>query len=102
KGSGPGRMFINLSYAFNNAFVEESHKVSGNKISGWVKAKTTCGAGIYTLFFSIKFDEEVQITNTENKHELIASLASVDVESLIMRIGVSSTSVEDAEKNISD
>ncbi len=94
------KVFIDLSHAFNKGFVEECHSFTNNTLSGWIKAKTTCGVGIYKIFFFLKFRQEVKIDTTENIHQLIAeSRNQSDIE---IKVGFSSTSIMDAENNISD
>lgn len=52
---GDKGFLIDLSHSFSKGFVKESHTIEGNQISGWIKSKTTCGQGTYTIYYAIEF-----------------------------------------------
>jgi len=49
---------MDLSHSLANRFVDEQHEISENSISGWVKARTTCNAGTYKIYYHIRFSCE--------------------------------------------
>lgn len=54
---GPGRgLYINLSHAFNKAFVAEKHTIKNNTISGWIDSKTTCNVGVFRTYYFMELD----------------------------------------------
>ena len=51
---GEKGIYFDLGYSFNNAFIEETHQIKDNILSGWIRSKTTCNRGIYKIFYAIK------------------------------------------------
>jgi putative alpha-1,2-mannosidase len=64
---------IDFSHVFNQAFVGEKHTKNGDVISGWVKAKTTCKVGIYTIYYAIQIDH-IQKWQENGTHGLVVNL----------------------------
>jgi len=95
---GAKGLYLDLGYAFNGAFVAESHDVNGNSVSGWITSKTTCGAGKYKLFYYMEIGDDVSWKVIDD-HKLIAMLKG-DVTSTGINIALSSVSVEAAKAAI--
>lgn len=68
---------IDFSHSFNRAFVAEEHHIDGKVIKGWVKSKTTCGIGIYTIFYAVSLEKVLDITEPA-KHQLTVNFAKED------------------------
>ncbi|MBE9582998.1 glycoside hydrolase family 92 protein [Mucilaginibacter sp. JRF] len=87
--------FINLSHTLANGFVAEEHKSSTNSLSGWVDARTTCGAGVYRVYYYINFSAPVKFEQDAD-HKLIARVESAD-NTVLLNIGISSVDVAHAQ-----
>lgn len=87
---------IDLGYAFNGAFIAEEHAVSGTLLSGSITSKTTCGAGVYKIFYVLEFNKPVK-WNTVTEHKLNA-VPAADVNEIEVRVSFSSTNIEYANK----
>lgn len=88
--AGKKGFLINLSHTLANSFVAEEHHASGNSVSGWIQARTTCNAGTYKLYYHLQFDQPVEISTTA-EHQLIATVAANKVQ-----ISVGLSSVDEA------
>ena len=95
---GAKGFYLDLGYAFNGAFVAESHEVNGNAISGWITSKTTCGVGKYKLFYYMEIDDNVS-WKVSGDHKMIAMLKEA-VTSVGIDIALSAVSVEAAKNAI--
>ncbi|RYG04217.1 MAG: alpha-mannosidase, partial [Chitinophagaceae bacterium] len=95
---GEKGFYLDLSYAFNGAFVSEEHEVKENAVSGWVISKTTCVAGKYKVFYYLELQGKSK-WNDEGNHKLIAKLNNGATEESI-NIAFSSVSAEAAKANI--
>jgi len=84
---------IDFSHVFNRAFVEEKHTKNENVISGWVKAKTTCNIGIYTIYYAIQIDH-LQKWIDNGKHGLTINL---DSEKKNVPIRIAFSAVDEAQ-----
>ncbi|WP_129716166.1 glycoside hydrolase domain-containing protein [Pedobacter sp. SYP-B3415] len=94
EGTAEKKLFIDFGYAFNGAFIEESHTVAGNRINGQIRARTTCGAGAYTVYFVMEFGGRTSFSPGSSAHELIASQPGAGV--LEVRTAFSSNSIAEA------
>lgn len=95
---GAKGFYLDLGYAFNGAFVAESHEVNGNAISGWITSKTTCGVGKYKLFYYMEIGDDVS-WKLSGDHKMIAMLKEA-VTSVGIDIALSAVSVEAAKNAI--
>ena len=95
---GDNGFYIDLGYAFVGRFVEEQHKISGNTITGFVRAGTTCSRGIYKLYYAMEFSENVKFEKS-GEHQVLAFL-DADQKKVDIRIAFSSVDVEHAKKSI--
>ncbi|PST84283.1 alpha-mannosidase [Pedobacter yulinensis] len=93
------KLLIDFSHAFNGAFIAEEHRVTGNKISGWIKARTTCGAGAYKVFFVMAFPDATTFRPGATAHELIATEKGNGT--LALRVAFSSNSQAEAGSRLS-
>lgn len=87
--------YIDLSHTLANGFVAEEHTCSSNGISGWVDAHTTCGAGVYRLYYAINFNSPVKIEEGKD-HKLIVHVEGAD-KIVMLNIGISSVDVAHAQ-----
>ena len=90
---------IDLGYAFNGSFVSEAHTLGTHSISGMIASKTTCGAGVYRIYYTAVFNRPVKIKPVAD-HQLIVKPAD-EVTEIEMNVSFSSTSVAYAEKDLS-
>jgi len=90
---------IDLGYAFNGGFVSEEHQTGANSISGMIASKTTCGAGVYRIYYTAVFSKPVKIQPAGDRKLIVTPAA--DVTEIEMNISFSSTSVAYAEKELS-
>lgn len=95
---GEKGFYLDLSYAFNGAFVAEEHEVNGKAVSGWIISKTTCGVGKYKIFYYLELQGNSNWKEEAN-HKLIAKLENETTEGAI-NIAFSSVSVQAAKANI--
>ncbi|MDY0907021.1 glycoside hydrolase domain-containing protein [Pedobacter sp. CFBP9032] len=86
--------YLDLSYAFNNAFVDEQHQVDGNTISGWITSKTTCSVGKYKIYYSLSVPIGSSWKDNGN-HQLILMLPE-DAAIAEINVALSSVSAEAA------
>lgn len=97
---GPKGLYLDLSYCFVGGFVAEEHLVSGAMVSGWIDAKTTCGAGKYRVYYALRLPVN-QAWKAASAHELELQL-DPEAVSAELDIALSSVSVEAARAAISD
>jgi len=82
---------MDLSHSLANRFVDEQHEISENSISGWVKARTTCNAGTYKIYYHIRFSCDMKFQKT-SAHTL---LISVPAKEKVVEISVALSSVSE-------
>ncbi len=95
---GEKGFYLDLSYAFNGAFVSEEHEVNGNTVSGWIVSKTTCSVGKYKLYYYLEL-EGGNGWKDEANHKLVALLNSSSTQAGV-NIAFSAVSVTAAKANI--
>ena len=95
---GEKGFYLDLSYAFNSAFVDEEHQINGHAVSGWVVSKTTCGVGKYKLFYHLELKKNLTWKD-EGNHKLVVKLNDADTGEEI-DVAFSSVSVEAAKASI--
>lgn len=79
---------IDLAHSINRAFIDESHNIVSDKLSGWIKARTICDVGAYQWFYEMSFTDKVKWV-VLNDHEVVA-FPDDDVSDIQLIIGVSS------------
>jgi len=89
---------IDLSHTLANKFVNETHLLSENSISGWVESKTTCNVGVYRVYYYLQFPNTVTIKKT-GAHTLLATLPAKE-RSAEIRIAFSSVNVQYAKSQL--
>ncbi|MCC9138675.1 glycoside hydrolase domain-containing protein [Pontibacter silvestris] len=98
--AGRKGIYIDLSHAFVGRFVAEEHAITGNAVSGWIEAQTTCSVGTYRLYYAMQFRQPVKWT-TVKEHELIASLDANQAEAYV-EVAFSSVDVAHASAALSN
>lgn len=88
---------LDLAHSFNAAFVEEEHQLSGNTVTGWVAAKTTCHVGTYRLYYQIQLPKGIN-WKKQGQHEVVALLPS-ELKELRLVVGTSSVDEQHATAN---
>ncbi|TKC09112.1 glycoside hydrolase domain-containing protein [Pedobacter frigoris] len=90
---------IDLGYAFNGAFVAEEHQVQNNAITGMIASKTTCGAGVYRIYYLIEFSKPVKFQSAgDHKFNAVPNAADTELE---IKVSFSSTSIDYAKRTLS-
>lgn len=92
---GDKGIYLDLSYCFVGGFVAEEHQIAGNSVSGWIDAKTTCGAGKYRVYYYLELKGQSQWKKL-SAHQLIATL-DPNASSEELKIALSSISIESAK-----
>lgn len=95
---GQKGIYMDLAHSFSGGFVSEEHTISKNTVSGWIFARTTCGAGRYKLFYYL----ELKDGNTwvdKGDHKLNVMLND-DATSAELNIALSSISVDYAKASL--
>lgn len=89
---------LDLGHSFNGGFVAEGHSSSASALSGWISSKTTCGAGVYKLYYYLEFSKPVTWQSV-GEHRLVAipDAASDEIE---VRVYLSSTNAVYARKGL--
>lgn len=95
---GQKGLYINLSHALSNGFVAEQHTVEGTAVSGWIEGGTTCGVGVYRLYYYLQCSQPVQWDSIGN-HQLVATLPPTSTTTEL-RIAFSSVSTAYAKAAI--
>lgn len=65
-------LFVDLSYAFSNRFITEEHIINDTIVNGFVDTQTTCGFGVYRIYYALKFRNSSSIKHFDN-HQLIVT-----------------------------
>ncbi|MGO4876756.1 glycoside hydrolase domain-containing protein [Pedobacter psychrotolerans] len=97
---GKKGLYLDLSYAFNGAFVDEQHQVKGDTISGWIASRTTCGVGKYKIYYCL-VAKGTKSWKDNGNHRLVLSLPEAAVTTEI-NVALSSVSAEAASATISN
>lgn len=85
---GEKGLYIDLAHTLSNGFVAEEHSISGDTLSGWVEAGTTCSVGKYRMYYQLYINTNVTWKKLSD-HELIAGLPD-NATTVQLRIGLSS------------
>jgi len=87
---------IDLGYCINNTFVAENHQLEDQTLSGWIKGKTVCHAGVYQWFYHLAFSCPVDIIPL-NKHEVLV-IPGNDTQDFEVYVGTSTVGATYAVK----
>ncbi len=96
--SDNGGVYIDLSFAFCDRFVHEEHVLYDKSISGWIDTKTTCGNGVYRIYYYILFSN-VKTFEKVDVHKYLAYLDN-SKDKIEIRIGLSSVDTTYAKNKI--
>jgi len=96
--SGQSALLIDFSHALANGFVAEEHHIYGQTISGWIESGTTCRAGTYRTYYTIKFQQPVSYTDSTRHTLTISCPKKLDVK---VRFGSSAVPVADWNRELS-
>lgn len=97
--AGNNGLFVDLSFTSPKRFVAEEHLLDASNVSGWIDTKTTCGNGIYRIYYWISFPDALEIKETGN-HQLLVD--GKDGKAMKVRIGFSSVNTQYAKARITD
>ncbi|SMO53620.1 glycoside hydrolase domain-containing protein [Solitalea koreensis] len=89
---------INLKHTLANRFVTEEHELKSDGLCGWIESKTTCNAGVYRVYYRLKFDNPVSFKKVD-EHVLIADASTLS-NTIGIHIAFSSVDVAHAEMAI--
>lgn len=95
---GEKGIFLDLAFAFNNAFVAEEHSVNGQVISGWIESKTTCSVGKYKIYYYLEMEGTHQ-WKAISDHQFMVKLHANET-SAGLTVALSSVSVEAAKASV--
>jgi putative alpha-1,2-mannosidase len=93
--AGEKGFYFDLKHTLANQFVSEEHELSGQSISGYVEARTTCNVGTYKIYYYITIDKPVKWADSGN-HKLTATLSPSESNAEI-RVSFSSVDVAHAK-----
>jgi len=93
---GNNGISVDLSSALPSGFIDESHTISSNEITGWIQAGTTCRRGSYKLYYALRSDKPISWKEASD-HVLVSNF-SFDTVSL--RIAFSSVSTDYAKASL--
>lgn len=96
---GKKGFFIDFANAQSNGFVAEEHEVTKQGISGWIEAKTTCGAGKYRVYYQLFLNKGFE-AKAINKHQLSLLLKDTDTN-VELSVGFSAIDSSYAKANAS-
>lgn len=91
-----GQLYLDLSSAIQEAFIQADTKVVKDGIQGKIISKTTCSEGVSQFYFYIDFGEKSKIKKID-KYKYIVDFQSSEV---FVKVGLSSVSTEYAKKRI--
>lgn len=90
---------IDFKHSYGQHIAEEHTVVGNNVVRGFVSSACTCDLGCYKFYYYIEQDKSV--CKQEGKDsELLWEFRTEPNEQIILRIGLSSVSVEEAEANL--
>ncbi|GAB3906689.1 glycoside hydrolase domain-containing protein [Mucilaginibacter boryungensis] len=96
--AGNSGYYIDLAHTLANKFVAEEHVTTGNTLSGWVEARTTCSVGTYKIYYYIEFSQLIQWKD-KPKHKLVGTFTAASAPAEI-RVGMSSVNTGYARSSI--
>ncbi|WP_159023091.1 glycoside hydrolase domain-containing protein [Formosa sp. L2A11] len=91
-------LWIDLSFAFDDRFVSETHVIKDNVITGYIDTKTTCSVGVYRIYYALQISNVSEIKSSGN-HGLLA-LRKNRIKPMEVRVGFSSVNEDYAIQKI--
>ena len=95
---GQRGFLIDLSHTLANPFVAEEHQLNATGITGWIDSRTTCAAGTYRVYYTIRFSSPVAFS-TNSEHVIIANIHTAQVQ---LRVAFSSVDTAHAKLSQTD
>jgi len=92
-------LFVDLAFTQPKRFVSEEHQMKNDVISGWIDTKTTCGAGIYRIYYYL-ITPDCQAIEAIGEHQF--RIDGNGTSELNVEISFSSISVEYAKSRIAE
>ena len=92
----PSALWIDFSSCFEGKASYEYRQVSDNSLEGFIHAKTTCGRGMYKLYFSLNTDQAFQLKEHEGEQPCLDF--GDGVKKVEVRIGLSALGTDEARK----
>ena len=93
-------IYVDLSHAFVGGFIEEQHELSENGVKGFVQSKTTCGRGIYKIFYDLQSNFPVTWQKV-GAHQFLAQFPK-GVKEVVLKIAFSSVDQSHAKNAITN
>lgn len=92
-------VYVDLSHALVGGFVAEEHELSESGVNGFVQSKTTCGRGIYKIFYALQTNNTTVTWKKVGPHQFLAQFPN-GVQEVVLKIAFSSVDEAHAEKAI--
>ena len=90
-------LFLDLSFTQPRRFVAEEHHIENNAISGWIDTQTTCGAGVYRIYYYLVVPGSSSINPVGENQFKIEGNGTKELE---VKIGFSSVSEKYARERV--
>lgn len=89
-------LYVDLSASSVDRFLSEDHEIGAHSISGTIRTRTTCDAGVYQIYYYLDFGEGSKVEKI-GSHQFIVSYASSEA---VVRVGMSSVDTSYARDRI--
>lgn len=90
---------IDFKHSYGKHIAEEHNIVGNNAVRGFVRSACTCDLGSYKFYYYIEKDKSA-CKPEDNDSELLWKFQTEPNEQIILKIGLSSVSAEEAEANL--
>lgn len=90
---------IDFKHSYGKHIAEEHNIVGNNAVRGFVRSACTCDLGSYKFYYYIEKDKSA-CKPENNDSELLWKFQTEPNEQIILKIGLSSVSAEEAEANL--
>ena len=90
---------INFKHSYGKHIAEEHSIIGDNAVKGFVRSACTCDLGSYKFYYYIEKDKSTYKPE-DNDSELLWKFQTEPNEQIILKIGLSSVSAEEAEANL--
>ena len=90
---------INFKHSYGKHIAEEHSIIGDNAVKGFVRSACTCNLGSYKFYYYIEKDKSTYKPE-DNDSELLWKFQTEPNEQIILKIGLSSVSAEEAEANL--
>lgn len=97
--AGPKGLVFDFAHSFNNAFVDNEYVLDGETIVGKVRSKTTCHAGIYTIYYAIRLSEAVR---WEPDGQVLTAFMDSSPDKVTLRIAFSAVETRYAQARLAE